>query len=469
MSGARMRTEGDRGGMETKDLERERDERMKEEKEKKDRLAKVDFKMVTFSLAGKDYGIDIMGVKEIAKANRFTYVPNTAPYVRGVYNLRGEIISIIDLRTMFHLPAERKADEVLEDLLILQIADHVFGIIVDSIDKVVGVSSDTIQPPHPIFGDINVKYIRGVVENQGKLYVILDIAKVFAPRDASSEEAKGSDRRVVITGAASSDSPAHAASAAARASGKGGSDALELEFVKETLFTFKRFAATPLNEGWVKSRFPAWKAERKGKAAQLESVEDADAFLEGFYSPDTGDFWSEELLKAFIAALPDFPGKTVSAWNPGCGRGHESYSLAVALRTRYPDARIRIWANDADLLSISVAPNLSLESNDLPAPYQPYLAGGKGGYAFNAAIRDSVSFEYHDILNGNPVPEVDLIVCRDMLSFMSAEEQARVLGDFAEKLKAGGRVFVGANETLAALEGWKAVEGPGMASFGKKD
>ena len=70
----------------------------------KDRNEKVDFKMVTFSLAGKEYGIDIMSVKEIAKAGRFTYVPNAAPFVRGVYNLRGEIISVIDLRIFFHLP-----------------------------------------------------------------------------------------------------------------------------------------------------------------------------------------------------------------------------------------------------------------------------------------------------------------------------------------------------------------------------
>jgi len=62
---------------------------------------KQDFKMVTFSLGGKDYGIDIMKVKEIAKFSQFTYVPNTPPFVRGVYNLRGEIISIIDLRLFF--------------------------------------------------------------------------------------------------------------------------------------------------------------------------------------------------------------------------------------------------------------------------------------------------------------------------------------------------------------------------------
>ncbi len=150
------------------------------------RAEKVDFKMITFALAGKEYGVDIMNVKEIAKASRFTYVPNASPFVRGVYNLRGEIISVIDLRIFFHLPAERKEEEALENLIILRVEDHVFGVIVDAIDKVVGISSASIQPPHPIFGDITVKYIKGIVENSGKLYIILDVDKIFAP--AKSEE-----------------------------------------------------------------------------------------------------------------------------------------------------------------------------------------------------------------------------------------------------------------------------------------
>ncbi|NOY07347.1 MAG: chemotaxis protein CheW, partial [Spirochaetes bacterium] len=58
--------------------------------------AAIDFKMVTFSIAGKEYAIDIMKVKEISKERNFTYVPNAPMYVLGVHNLRGEIIPVID-------------------------------------------------------------------------------------------------------------------------------------------------------------------------------------------------------------------------------------------------------------------------------------------------------------------------------------------------------------------------------------
>lgn len=124
-----------------------------------DRLKKIDFKMISFTLAGKDYGIDILKVKEIRKAGNFTKVPNTPIYVRGVDNLRGDIIPVIDLRTMFNLPAETKDAGSLENIVILRLDTLVLGIVVDTIEKVVGISSESIQPPHPIFGEIGRAHV----------------------------------------------------------------------------------------------------------------------------------------------------------------------------------------------------------------------------------------------------------------------------------------------------------------------
>ena len=152
-------------------------------------LSIIDFKMITFSLAEKDYAIDIMKVKEIAKANNFTYVPNTAPFVLGVYNLRGDIIPIIDLRIFFNIPIKQRAKDTIESMVIINVDDQTFGIVVDRIDKVVGVSKNTIQPPHPIFGDINIKYIYGVVENSGQLYILLDVDRIFASRTVTETKA----------------------------------------------------------------------------------------------------------------------------------------------------------------------------------------------------------------------------------------------------------------------------------------
>jgi purine-binding chemotaxis protein CheW len=409
---------------------------------KKDRAEKVDFKMVTFSLAGKEYGIDIMSVKEIAKAGRFTYVPNAAPFVRGVYNLRGDIISVIDLRIFFHLPAERKSEDAFESLLILRIDEHVFGVIVDEIDKVVGISASSIQPPHPIFGDINVKYIKGIVENGGKLYIILDVARIFSPEHEEEAEAElqpARGRPAEAQGAAAPVAPA--ITGADQASG----------FIGGTLAAFKRFYVSALNESWFEGRFAEWKRERAGQDVQLHEPAEADEFISQFWSPCTGKLWEDDYVRDFMATLPDLDGKSINIWNPGCGKGFETWSLACALRKRYPEIRLKIWANDSDLLAISMAPNMVFPEN-VPDFYQEFMVRGMNGLSFVQAVRDSIFFEFHDALNPNPLPPLDMILCRDVLSLLPQNEQKRMLDDFSDKLKPAGLLYLGANERPGA--GW---------------
>jgi purine-binding chemotaxis protein CheW len=415
------------------------------------RAEKVDFKMITFSLAGKEYGVDIMNVKEIAKAGRFTYVPNASPFVRGVYNLRGDIISVIDLRIFFHLPAERKEEEALESLIILRVEEHVFGVIVDAIDKVVGISSASIQPPHPIFGDINVKYIKGIVENSGKLYIILDVEKIFAP-----ERAEEAPKAEALQARAAE--PGRAAEAAAT-----GGD-VSASFVKETLAAFRGFHVSGVNEAWFQARLAEWKAIRKGSDIQLKEASEADQFLEGFWSPSTGSLWEDDYASAVEKVLPPIESKSINVWNPGCGKGYETWALACVMRKRYPEARIKIWANDSDLLSISMAPNMVFPEN-IPEYYLPFTAKGRNGLVFVQPVRDSIFFEFHDVMNANTLPPLDIVLCRDMLSFVAAIDQKRLLGDFYEKLKPSGIVICGANERLG--DGWAAAGSEAVPAFRK--
>jgi len=426
---------------------------------KKERADKIDFKMVTFSLAGKEYGIDILSVKEIAKAGRFTYVPNAAPFVRGVYNLRGEIISVIDLRIFFHLPAERKADEALESLLILRVEEHVFGVIVDAIDKVVGISSQAIQPPHPIFGDINVKYIKGIVENGGKLYIILDVARIFAPEreeERKAEEAEAAEEKAAPT----------RARAAERAPEPVAGEDVAATFVRETLGTFLGFRVSGLNEAWFEARYAEWKRERSGAEVQLRDASDAEAFLEGFSSPCSGRLWDEDYADAVAAALPDISAKNINVWNPGCGKGYETWSLACVLRRRYPDARVKIWANDSDLLAISMAPNMVFPENGVPEWIEGFMTKGRNGLGFSQAVKDSVFFEFHDVLNSSPLPPLDLVVTRDLLSYLAPADQNRLLGDFSEKLKPSGALVLGANERPGRA--WTALSSGAVTAYRKE-
>ncbi len=420
----------------------------------------IDFKMVTFSLAGKEYGIDIMKVKEISKADRFTYVPNSAPYVRGVYNLRGDIISIIDLRVMFHLPAPSRSEGVMEDMIILRLDNYFIGVIVDSIDKVVGITSSSIQAPHPLFGDINIKFIKGIVENDQRLYIILDVDKILGDNEDEEES------RVEVMGIPM----AHEEEAAASRDLPVADQDLGLEFLQDTLKTFKRFSVSSINRDWIRERYQAWKSEKGGDedAAQLKSPDEAEAFLSSFYSPYTGRLWQSDYADALGSLLPEGVGGNLSAWNPGCGKGYETYSLTALLKKRNPEAVIKVWANDSDLLSISTAPNLVLHESDITPVVENFVQDGKSGKQFGNELKERILFEYHDVLHPNPFPEVDLILARDIVSFMSKADQAKLIKEFWEKLKPNGLLILGTHERLADDE-WEAVESAGVVAFKKKN
>lgn len=420
---------------------------------------KQDFKMVTFSLGGKDYGIDIMKVKEIAKFSQFTYVPNTPPFVRGVYNLRGEIISIIDLRIFFHLPVEKRKDGV-ENGLILRLEDYIIGVIVDSIDKVVGIDSEDIQPPHPIFGDINVKYISGVVEYNGTLYLILDVEKLFGkeqtvqkPHPLEALELSLAEKPSIGVTPKESVTVGHT----------------EKDFIRETLKTFKSFHVTPVNEKWLDERFEQWRAERgkQGRDLQIKSVDEADEFLRTFYSSYTDAVWPDEFAESFLELIQELSGRVFSVWNPGCGKGYETYSVTALFLNKFPDAVLKVWAMDNDLLSISTAPNLLLQLENLPTYLLPYTVKGKQGIGITSQLKDRIFFEYHDILHVNVVPECDLILARDLVSFLSPADQAKVLEEFYDKLKPNGILILGNNEEPIEMAKWVRISNKNFSAYRK--
>jgi len=424
--------------------------------EQKERVDNVDFKMVTFSLSGKDYGVDIMSVKEIAKADKFTYVPNAASFVRGVYNLRGDIIPIVDLRQFFHLPADKKR-EGLENMLILHINDQVYGTIVDKIDKVVGIQKDSIQPPHPIFGDINIKYISGVVEKQGDLYIILDAVRIFSvnkEEDKNKAHSAATDGEFFVPPPAAADQPIGQKPAAGTAIG----------FIQESLAALRHFYATDVNNNWLFRRFSEWSSRRTGEELQLRSASEADEFLDGFSSPCSGQFWSESYVAAIKKVIPNITTPNINVWNVGCGKGYETYSLACILKSVYPQSRLKIWANDNDVMAVSQAPNMTYDLEQIPDYCRPFVVRGNNGYAFNQLIKDSIIFEYHDITNDNTLPEVDIVMVRDVLSFLPEQEQQRLITDFSEKLKNNGVIILGRNEELNGVV-WQSVADDPVSAF----
>lgn len=457
----------------------EKDDEQSQERKKQ---MNIDFKMVTFSLSGKDYAIDIMNVKEIAKAGHFTYVPNTLPFVVGVYNLRGEIIPILDMRLFFNIPIDTTRKVDLQNLLILRFEEQIFGIIVDKIDKVVGIQKSTIQPPHPLFGDINVKYISGVVEADKRLYILLDIGRIFL-RHTSEEQAKQKDVDVVTTNNSATKEMSRNVTQPVNVPKNNvvTSEVVveekkevqktfdnEYKFILESLKNYKKFVSSPINENWTKHRFDEWLKERGETNIQLKNSEDATTFLSSFWSTDTSVFWSEKYADAIYALLPDNAAKQIVVWNPGCAKGAETYSLACVLKKRYPDAKIRLYAQDVDLLNVSNAPSLKVSEDYANTWLSPYLSKtANGSLTFSQEIKDSIMFEYHDCQNSNALPMTDIIFARDLLSCLEVNVQNTVISDFEEKLKGNGILILGENESIAGVSNFMEVTVGSLTAYKK--
>ena len=141
--------------------------------------------LVTFQLGEELYGVNIMDVKEIVRVQTIRSIPNAPAYVEGIFNLRSEIIPIINLHKRFHLKklAASDEDELLSGFVILDIDGMKLGIIIDRISRVVTIEQEQIQPPPQMFSGIGAEYIQGVVRQDQGYLIILDIRDLFNPKE----------------------------------------------------------------------------------------------------------------------------------------------------------------------------------------------------------------------------------------------------------------------------------------------
>ncbi|MDR1248061.1 MAG: chemotaxis protein CheW [Treponema sp.] len=141
--------------------------------------------LVTFQLGEELYGINIMDVKEIVRVQDIRAIPNAPGYVEGIFNLRSEIIPIVNLHKRFHLKRMlvSEDDELLSGFIILDIDGMKLGIIIDRVSRVVTIEREDIQPPPQMLSGIGAEYITGVVRQEQGYLIILNIRDLFNAKE----------------------------------------------------------------------------------------------------------------------------------------------------------------------------------------------------------------------------------------------------------------------------------------------
>jgi len=142
-------------------------------------------KYLTFSLAGEEYGIGILKVKEIIGMMNITPVPQTPEFVKGVINLRGKVIPVVDLRLRFALEAAAYTERTC--IIVVEVAGQggsvMMGIVVDAVSEVLNIRGADIENT-PAFGvRLNTDFILGMAKAAGGIKILLDIDKVLSSED----------------------------------------------------------------------------------------------------------------------------------------------------------------------------------------------------------------------------------------------------------------------------------------------
>lgn len=136
---------------------------------------------LTFIMAGEEYGVDILAVQEIRGWESATPLPNSPPHIKGVINLRGTIVPIVDLRQCFGMEAIDYTNITVVIVLKIETesGSRVMGIVVDAVSDVYSLSDDQMRPAPDLGKSINTEVIKGLVNVDEKMVILLDIDKLL--------------------------------------------------------------------------------------------------------------------------------------------------------------------------------------------------------------------------------------------------------------------------------------------------
>lgn len=141
-------------------------------------------KFLTFSLGKENYGIEICYVTEIIGIQAITEVPELPLYIKGIINLRGKIIPVMDVRLRFKKDAEEYNDRTC--IVVVDIKDISIGLIVDTVAEVLSIADDNIVPPPQVNKGMHNKYIKSIGKDGNTVTLILDCNKLLDDEEIES-------------------------------------------------------------------------------------------------------------------------------------------------------------------------------------------------------------------------------------------------------------------------------------------
>lgn len=134
-------------------------------------------KYLTFHLAGEEYGVEIRHVTEVVGLQKITAIPDMPDFVKGVVNLRGQVIPVMDVRNRFKMP-HREYDE-RTCVIVLKIQDTSIGLVVDEVQEVLDIPENNLEPPPKVSRAASSRFVRGLGKVGDEVKIILEVDKLL--------------------------------------------------------------------------------------------------------------------------------------------------------------------------------------------------------------------------------------------------------------------------------------------------
>ncbi len=139
---------------------------------------------ISFSVGEEEYGLELLRVKEVIRVRETTWLPKAPSFVKGIINLRGEVIPIIDLRDRFGLQVQEETPQTR--VIVVEVEGRPMGMVVDSVNQVVRVPADQIDPPPPVLGGFSQEFITGVGKLDDKLVILLNADAILTMKERAA-------------------------------------------------------------------------------------------------------------------------------------------------------------------------------------------------------------------------------------------------------------------------------------------
>jgi len=147
----------------------------------------MEHQLVVFELANEFYGINIAVVESIIKMQAITQLPQTPAYLKGVTNLRGTVLPVIDLRNRFGLDAQKDTRQTR--IIIVTMGNIKVGMMVDGVSEVLRISDESVEPLPPMINSVNSVFLKGIARLEDRLIILLEVEKVLDLNEQISLEA----------------------------------------------------------------------------------------------------------------------------------------------------------------------------------------------------------------------------------------------------------------------------------------